>query len=142
MRKLSKKEQGILEELANDTELGFRGLLRRFILGNTYEPKYKVGDYVKITDNTSTYICGARIKNLNARITEVTWIMGSAVKKGEEHILYECEVKDQNGKGHFACVEEAIDTDYTCKLRSFVVGKSDTDINNFPNADKGDYIIP
>ena len=142
MRKLSKKEQGILEELANDTELGFRGLLRRFILGNTYEPKYRVGDYVKITDNTSTYICGARIKNLNARITEVSWIMGSSIKKGEEHILYECEVKDQHGRGHFACVEEPIYPDYACKLRSFVVGKSDTDINDFTNADKGDYLIP
>lgn len=140
MRKLTQEEKAFLDKLYNDKELGFRGLLRRFVLGNTYEPKYKVGDYVKITDNTSTYICGTRIKNLNARITEVSWIIGSVVAKGEEHILYSCEVKDQNGKGHFACVEEPINPNYTYELKSFVIGKSDTDINNFADTNKSDYI--
>ncbi len=140
MRKLSKKEQGILEELANDTELGFRGLLRRFILGNTYKPKYKVGDYVKITDNSLTYICGERIKNLNARVVKIGW---ATREKDGEYITYELAVLDQYGREHCAFAEEPIGKavkQYV--LDRFITGKSDTDRNNFDTEKmkKGDYI--
>ena len=138
MRKLSKKEQGILQNLMSDNELKGRLLLKRYVIRNTYEPKYKVGDFVKITDTSSSHICGVRVNNLNAVITEVLWILNT-VEEDYEFIGYKCDVLDQDGKKHFAYVQEPIGK--LCKPRAYIVGKSNTATNNFDTEKmkKGDY---
>lgn len=140
MRKLSQEEVELLKKLYNDEELRFRGDIRQFIIGNTYTPKYKVGDFVKVTDTSRTFICGQRINNLNARVVKIGWALRD---KDREYITYELAVLDQHGREHCAFAEEPIGKAvYPYVRERFITGKSDTDKNNFANLDKGDYIIP
>lgn len=104
-KKLTKKQVEFLEKLRNDTELNGRGLLRMFIIRNTYQPKYKVGDFVKITDDTYSYIWGCRIVNVKAKIVEIDWWVRD---KGKEYVQYECELFDQFGKKHTIYAEESV----------------------------------
>lgn len=136
-RKLTKEEIELLQKLYNDETLKAKGYIRRFIIRNTYEPKCKVGDFVKVTDTTLTYICGERINGLNAKIIDINWLIGPAIKKGEECIQYELEILDQDGKDHFACAEESIHGKYT---ERHIDCASDTNINTFKNVKKNDSI--
>lgn len=122
----------------SDSELKGKLLLKRFVIRNTYEPKYKVGDFVKITDTSYTYVCGQRIVKLNAVITEVNWAL-SCLDEGAEFIGYSCDILDQNGKRHFAYAQEPIGK--YCVPTCYIVGKSDTATNNFDTEKmkKGDY---
>ena len=113
------------QKLYDNQELQGRGLIRKFIIRNTYEPKYKVGDYVKVTDDTRCYILGNRIVNVNARVDEISWWLND---KGKECIHYDLYAIDQFGKDHFLCAEESIDGSYQARR---IVGKSKTDKNTF-----------
>lgn len=138
MRKLTKEEKAFLDKLYADKELRFRGDIRQFIIGNTYEPKYKVGDFVKVTDTSRVFICGQRVKNLNARVVKIGW---ATREKDGEYITYELAVLDQHGREHCAFAEEPIGKavkQYV--LDRFITGKSDTDKNNFADTSKSDYI--
>ena len=140
MRKLTQEEVELLKKLYNDEELRFRGDIRQFIICNTYEPKYKVGDFVKVTDTSRVFICGQRVKNLNARVVKIGW---ATREKDGEYITYELAVLDQYGREHCAFAEEPIGKavkQYV--LDRFITGKSDTDRNNSDTEKmkKGDYI--
>ena len=139
MRKLSKKEVTLLTTLCEDNELQGKLFLNRFIIRNTYEPKYKVGDFVKVTDTSSSHICGSRITNLNAVITEVCWCLGSGLAKDEEFVGYKCDILDQKGEKHFAYAQEPIGK--RCHPKCFIIGKSKTATNNFDTKKmkEGDY---
>lgn len=137
-RKLTDKEIAFLENLQHDSELFARGFIRKFIVRNSYEPKYKIGDFVKVTDDTSTYICGERIKELNAVITNIDWMIGPAISKDDECVQYELEVLDQNCKSHVAFAEESFTGKYE-KRR--IVGYSDTYKNTFKNVKTKDMTI-
>lgn len=127
-RKLNDQELKVLNELANDKELMGKRFIKRFIIRNTYEPKYKVGDYVKVSDDTFTYIWGCRIKGVNARITEVSFLLGGGIDDGDECVQYELECYDQFGKSHFLCAEESVWGKYE---KRHIVGLSNTDQNTF-----------
>jgi hypothetical protein len=138
MRKLTKEEKAFLDKLYADNELQFRCFARQFIIANTYAPKYKVGECVKVTDTTRTYICGQRIKNLNARVVKIGWCLRD---KDREYITYELAVLDQHGREHCAFAEEPIgNAVLTFVLDRFITGKSDTDRNNFTDTTKSDFI--
>ena len=138
MRKLTQEEVELLKKLYNDEELRFRGDIRQFIICNTYEPKYKVGDFVKVTDTSRVFICGQRVNNLNARVVKIGW---ATREKDGEYITYELAVLDQHGREHCAFAEEPIGKAVKpYVLDRFITGKSDTDINNFADTDKSDYI--
>ena len=126
-RKLTEKELELLNELYSDTELGCRGFIRRFIIRNTYEPKYKVGDYVKVVDNSSR-IWGCVCNNVNAKIVNISWWLGSLINKGEEMVQYECVCYDQFGKEHTLFAEESVCGNYQ---KRHISGYSDTDQNTF-----------
>lgn len=130
MRKLKKKEIELLTKLKEDNDLSGRGHLRAFIIRNTYEPKYKVGDYVKVTDNTYSYIWGNRIVNVNAEITEIKWWLQ---EKGKEFVQYSCIAYDQDGKDYFLCAEESIDGSYQSR---HITGRSRTNKNKFEKKTK------
>ena len=129
-RKLNKQELELLTKLYGDETLCGRGAIRKFIIRNTYEPKYKVGDYVKITDETYTYIWGNRIVNVNAKITEINWWLND---KGSEFVQYGCVAYDQFGKDHYLVAQESINGSYQ---RSHIVCASDTDQNTFEKKTK------
>ena len=139
MRKLTQEEVELLKKLYADKELRFRGYLRQFIICNTYEPKYKVGDFVKVTDTSRTFICGQRINNLNARVVKIGWVTQD---KDREYLTYELAVLDQHGREHCAFAEEPIGNAVPpYALGRFITGKSDTATNNFDTEKmkKGDY---
>lgn len=130
-RQLSKEEIELLTKLKLDTTLEGRGLLRQFILRNTYIPKYKIGDFVKVTDDTYTYIWGCRIRDVNMKITNIDWCIR---EKGNEFIQYEGYAIDQFGQKHFLCTEESLDGRFQQRR---ITGISDTDKNNFEK--RSDY---
>lgn len=103
-RKLTPQEIKMLRNLYNDKDLQFKGLLRQFILGNTYKPKYKIGDFVKITD-LSTRIYGNVAKEIKCQITEINYFLR---EKGEEYITYSAIALDQDGNDYFMCAEESL----------------------------------
>lgn len=125
MRKLRKREIEFLQKLYNDKELECRGCIRKFLLRHTYTPKYKVGDYVKITDDTYSYIWGCRIVNVKCKIDEVNWWLND---KGEECVQYCCTAIDQFGKDHLVCAEESLHGYYT---KRHIVGKCKDNKNVF-----------
>ena len=133
-RQLTNEELQLLKQMQADKDLQLKGLIRQFIIANTYEPKYRVGDYVKVTDDSYAYICGERIKGLNAKITEINWWLRD---KGQEFVQYELEILDQNGKNHFSCAEESIHGYYE---KRHIDGLSNTNINVFKNVKTTDSI--
>lgn len=104
MRKLTNEERALLETLYNDSELIGRGNIRKFLIANTYEPKYKIGDFVMITD-TSTTLHGNRAVNIKTKIEEIRYWLND---KGKETITYCGTAKDQHGNTYFMCAEESI----------------------------------
>ena len=63
MRKLTKEEKAFLDKLYADKELQFRGYVRQFIITNTYTPKYKIGECVRV----SVDIYGKPIRNVKMK---------------------------------------------------------------------------
>ena len=104
-RTLNKKEKDLLNKLYTDKELNGRGLIRKFIVRNTYKPKYKIGDCVKITDDSYSYIWGNRIVNVKAKIVDIDWWLND---KDKEYVQYECIALDQDGHEHTLFAEESI----------------------------------
>lgn len=118
-RTLNEKEKELLEKLYSDKELSGRGSIRKFIIRNTYQPKYKIGDFVTITDNNNHFIWGNRIINVKAKIVEIDWWLND---KDEEYVQYECIALDQDGGEFTLFAEESIHGHYqsrritgTCK---------------------------
>lgn len=125
MRKLTQQELDLLNKLYQDKELSFRGSIREFIIRNTYEPKYKVGDYVKVT-SLGSYIWGNPVIEVNAEIKEILWFLD---EKGKEQITYGMYAYDQDGKDHYICAEENIKNGQS--QSRLIIGKSDTNMNYF-----------
>lgn len=123
MRKLTDAEKQFLETLYKDTSLEGRGALRCFIIRNTYEPKYKIGDFVKVSDFTGHYIYGLPVRGINMKIEEINWWLKD---KGEECVQYCGTARDQYGKEFYIVAEESIHGKYTSR---HVDGPSDTDMN-------------
>lgn len=109
MRELTKQEIEFLTKLYKDKDLEYRGCIRKFILRHTYKPKYKVGDFVKITDDSFSYIWGCRIVNVKCEIKAINWWLND---KGQEFIQYECEAIDQFDNDHLVIAEESINGQY------------------------------
>lgn len=124
-KKLTKKQIELLESLYDNQELNGRGHLRMFLIRNTYEPKYKIGDFVKISDDTATYIWGNRIVDVKAKVVDIDWWLG---EKGKEHVQYECIAYDQFGKDHTLFAEESIHGNYQSR---HITGRCKTDKNTF-----------
>ena len=129
MRKLNNEEIKMLETLRNDKDLQFKGLLRQFIIGNTYEPKYKVGDFVLITD-LSTTIYGNRAKDIKAQITAIDYFLR---EKGKEYITYEAIALNEEGEDFFLCAEESINGQ---PQQRYISGKAEDNINHFEKKSK------
>lgn len=123
-RKLTAEEVKTLETLYKDDGLIFKGLIRRFILANTYEPKYKVGDYVLITDR-STQIYGNRAINIKCKITELHYWLQD---KGKECITYSAIALDESGNDYFLCAEESINGE---PQQRYISGRCTDNINHF-----------
>ena len=104
MRKLTNEERALLKTLYKDRELIARGNIRKFLIANTYEPKYSVGDFVMITD-TSTTLHGNRAVNIKTKIEEIRFWLED---KGEELIQYSGTAKDQHGNTYCMVAEESI----------------------------------
>ena len=121
-RKLTEQEVKMLKELYKDKELLGKGLIRQFILMNTYEPHYKVGDYVKITD-LSTTLYGNRARDIKCKITQIDFWFRD---KGKEMITYEAVALDQDGHEFFMCAEESLNG--TPQSRH-ITGRCDDNIN-------------
>ena len=105
MRKLTKRERDFLQRLYDDKDLEYRGCIRKFLIRHTYTPKHKIGDFVKITDDTFSYIWGCRIVNVKCKIDEINWWLND---KGQEYVQYCCTAIDQFGKEHLVIAEESI----------------------------------
>lgn len=131
-RKLTKKELEFLKELSNDKELKFKGFLKRFIIGNTYKPKYKVGDYVKVYDS-GHYIYGNPCTSVNAKIVEIGYMIGSGIELDNICVQYECVAYDQFGNDHTLFVEESVNGYYE---KRHIIGLSNTDQNTFEKKSK------
>lgn len=122
MKKTFKKaELQLLQKIANDERFHHRGFIKRFIKVNEYQPKYKVGDCVKIDDPYS-YIYGVRCIGIKAKIVEIDWCCGTANKINEMCVQYEC-VAIVNGKEFTMFAEEMLDGSYT---RRHITGKAKT----------------
>ena len=130
-RKLTTEEIELLNQLANDKDLACKWFLERYIIRNTYEPKYKVNDYVKITDDTYSYIYGNRITNVNAKIVGISWMLGSLVDN--TCVLYECHALDQDNKSHTIFATEDVNGHYS---KTHITGRSMTDKNFFEKKSK------
>lgn len=130
-RTLNKKEKELLERLYSDKELNGRGFIRKFIIRNTYEPKYKVGDFVKITDDSYHYIWGNRIVNVKAKVVNIDWWLND---KGQECVQYECVALDQDGKEITLFAEESINGNYQ---KRHITGRCKDNNNVF--AKKSEY---
>lgn len=127
MRKLTQKEIDVLNKLVDDKELMGQGFIKRFIIRNTYEPKHKVGEFVKITC-PGCYIWGQPVKNVNGKIVNIEWCIGTANAVSEICVQYEVEVIDQDGREHTEYVEESVHGYFTPRR---IEGLSDTDMNYF-----------
>ena len=129
-RKLNKKEKGFLENLHNDQELSGRGLISKIIIRNTYQPKYKIGDCVTITDDSYSYIWGNRIVNVKAKIVDIDWWLND---KDKEYVQYECIALDQDGMEHTLFAEESIYSHFQSRR---VTGKCKDNKNVFEKKSK------
>lgn len=125
-RKLTKAEIDFLQNLLKDEGIKGKLLLERFLLRNTYEPKYKIGDFVSITDDTASYIWGNRIVNVNAKVVELYWSLCST--QSDYCIQYKLECIDQDNKTHTLFAEENLNGSYT---QRHINGLSNTDKNVF-----------
>lgn len=126
MRKLTKEEKVFLDKLYADKDLCFRGYVRQFIIANTYEPKYKVGDCVRVSVDRGEYIYGKLIQNVKMRIDEILFFTD---KKGEETITY-CGTALEKGtnKDFCVCAEERVDGAPTNR---HILGKATDNLNVF-----------
>lgn len=131
MRKLTKQEITTLKALISDKELKGKNYLNSYILLNTYEPKYKEGDYVKFSCYRE-FIYGNEIINFKGKITKIFYCI-SPMFKGEEHIQYEIIAKDQNGNEFTNFCEEYINGK---KADRFIIEKTDSDINKIDRKSK------
>ena len=126
MRKLTKEEKAFLDKLYADKELQFRGYVRQFIITNTYEPKYKVGECVRVTIDRGEYIYGKPIKNVKAKITEILFFTEA---KGKECITYVGTALEKGTKNDFqVCAEERVDGTPTNR---HIIGKAEDNLNTF-----------
>jgi len=126
MRKLTKEEKAFLDKLYADKELQFRGYVRQFIITNTYEPKYKVGDFVRVSVDRGEYIYGKPIRDVKAQIYEILWFTDT---KGAETITYGCTALEKGTKNDFHIfVEERIDGTPTPR---HIIGKATDNLNTF-----------
>jgi hypothetical protein len=126
MRKLTQEEKAFLDKLYADKELRFRGYIRQFIITNTYEPKYKVGECVRVTIDNGEYIYGKPIRNVKMKITEILWFTDT---KGTETITYGGIALEKGTNNDFyICAEERIDGTPTNR---HIIGKATDNLNTF-----------
>lgn len=67
---MKKSELKTLETLLAQEGTKGKKLLERFIWLNTHEPKYKVGEYYKVSDQ-GHYVFGVPVIDMNGKIVEV-----------------------------------------------------------------------
>ena len=126
MRKLTKEEKAFLDKLYADKELQFRGYVRQFIITNTYEPKYKVGDFVRVSVDRGEYIYGKPIRNVKAQINEILWFTNT---KGKETITYSCTALEKGTNKDFCvCAEERMNG---LPTNRHIIGKAEDNLNTF-----------
>lgn len=125
-RKLTNKELELLNKLYEDTSLEGRGAIRRFIIRNTYEPKFKVGDCVVVSVDHGEYIYGKLIQGVKMKIEEIEWWLSD---KGQECVQY-CGTALEEGtdRDFYIVAEESIHGKHTCR---HVDGSADNNINTF-----------
>lgn len=126
MRKLTQEEKAFLDKLYADKELQFRGYVRQFIIANTYTPKYKVGECVRVSVDRGEYIYGKPIRNVKAKINEILWWLD---KKGEETITYGCTALEKGTNKEFCvCAEERMNG---LPTNRHIIGKATDNLNTF-----------
>ena len=126
MRKLTQEEKAFLNKLYEDRGLIFNRYVRMFIVANTYEPKYKVGDFVRVSVDRGEYIYGKPIRNVKAQINEILWWLD---KKGEEHITYSCTALEKGTDKDFCvCAEERMNG---LPTNRHIIGKAEDNLNTF-----------
>lgn len=126
MRKLTKEEKAFLDKLYADKELQFRGYVRQFIITNTYKPKYKIGDFVRVSVDRGEYIYGKPIHNVKMKITEILWFTDT---KGKETITY-CGTALEKGTDNdfHICAEERMNG---LPTNRHIIGKAEDNLNTF-----------
>lgn len=125
-RKLTHQEIVMLDKLYSDKSLENRGAIRRFIIRNTYEPKYKIGDCVIVSVDRGEYIYGKLIQGVKMKIEEINWWLSD---KGDEHVQY-CGTALEEGtnKNFYIVAEESIHGYHT---QRHIDGPADNNINVF-----------
>lgn len=125
-RKLTTEERTILEKFYNDSSLENRGAIRRFIIRNTYEPKFKVGECVAVSVDHGEYIYGKLIQGVKMKIEEINWWLSD---KGEEVVQYAgTALEEGTNRDFYIVAEESIHGKHTCR---HIDGKADDNINVF-----------
>lgn len=110
-RKLTNEERAMLEELYKDETLENRGAIRRFIIRNTYEPKFKVGDCVIVSVDHGEYIYGKLIQGVKMKIEEINWWLSD---KGEECVQYAgTALEEGTNRDFYIVAEESIHGKHT-----------------------------
>lgn len=100
MEKLTKSEIEQLEKIVNKENLIGRKELDWFVWANTTQPKYKVGDAVKVTERGHK-ICGEQVIDWNAKITKVLFLKEKKIYYHTQ-ITYELNgVKKTSNCGHY-----------------------------------------
>lgn len=82
---MTKKQLNVLNELMQDKDFKGKGTLDWLIWRNTCTPKFKIGDYVKITD----YACriyGHQVIDFNAKVIKIMY------RHGSKEVQYELEI--------------------------------------------------
>lgn len=131
MRKLTDQEIATIRALINDNELKGKNYLNSYILLNTYEPKYKIGDFVKFSCYRE-FIYGNEIINFKGKIEKINYCV-SPMFKGEEHIQYEIIAKTENSENFTCYCEEYLNGK---KADRFIIEKTDSDINKIERKSK------
>lgn len=121
---LNKRQQDFLNKLAEDETLVYRGFIKRFILVNTHEPTYQVGDYVRFSDPlTSVY--GQRVRNFNGKVVKIRILAGTPVEFKNIRFLYEIQSVVDGKKLDFYA-DEFLSGETSDRP---IHGKSTTDVN-------------
>lgn len=123
MKKLTQQEVDFLQELYYGKDFQNKGLLREFIICNTYEPQYKKGDYVKVT-NRQTMVYGLQVKEFNAKVIDSAIV---AKHKEREYVRYSLIAKINNREGILLSATHYLNGKQD--KDNYITGISDTDNN-------------
>lgn len=123
--KMTKKQIETLQKMMEQPDTKGKKLLDQVIWLNTVKPKYKVGDFVEVSD-PGHYIGGVPVKNFHARVDKVNFV--SAYKK----IHYETYARAISGNRESQVFIYPEESEITRKVKDDIniLGKKDGEIHD------------